>query len=99
MSLAVDRLERKGYARRARDPRDRRRVLLRITEAGVRVREAKSVLDPVRIEQVLGRLSGADRGAALRGLGLLAHASEEYMRSLAERRTTNVERRTTRRSL
>ena len=83
MSLAIDRLERKGYARRARDPRDRRRVLLRITDAGVRVREAQSVLDPVRIEQVLGRLSGVDRDAALRGLRLLAHASDEQMRSLA----------------
>ena len=86
MSLAVDRLERKGYARRARDPRDRRRVLLRVTNAGVRVREAKSVLDPVRIEQVLGRLSGADRDAALRGLQLLARASDEQMRALSTRR-------------
>jgi DNA-binding MarR family transcriptional regulator len=86
MSLAVDRLERKGYARRARDPRDRRRVLLRVTNAGVRVREAKSVLDPVRIEQVLGRLSGADRDAALRGLQLLARASDEHMRALSTRR-------------
>jgi DNA-binding MarR family transcriptional regulator len=83
MSLAIDRLERKCYARRARDPRDRRRVLLRITDAGVRVREAKSVLDPVRVEQVLGRLSGVDRDAALRGLRLLAHAADEHMRSLA----------------
>jgi DNA-binding MarR family transcriptional regulator len=90
MSLAIDRLERTGYARRARDPRDRRRVLLRITDAGVRVREAKSVLDPVRIEQVLGRLSGVDRDAALRGLRLLAHASDEQMRSLAGVRRSSV---------
>jgi len=86
MSLAIDRLERKGYARRARDPGDRRRVLLRITEAGGRVREAKSVLDPVRIEQVLGRLSAADRDAALRGLELLARASDEHMRAASTRR-------------
>src|SRR6185503_11546024 len=84
MSLAVDRLERKGYARRARDPRDRRRVLLRITEAGVRVREAKSVLDPVRIEQVLEQLSHADLEAALRGLELLARASDAHMRAGAK---------------
>jgi hypothetical protein len=61
-------------------------VLLRITEAGGRVREAKSVLDPVRIEQVLGRLSAADRDAALRGLELLARASDEHMRAASTRR-------------
>ena len=115
MSLAADRLERKGYVRRARDPRDRRRVRLRITEAGVRIREAKSVLDPVRVEQLLGRLSSVNRAAALSGLQLLARAADQHMRSLSgvrrssfvvrreeprtskERRTSNAERRTTRR--
>ena len=81
MSLAIDRLERKGYARRDRDPHDGRRVLLRATPAGMRLREAKSVLDPVRVEQVLARLSPADRAAALKGLHLLAQASERHMRS------------------
>ena len=77
MSLAIDRLERRGYARRDRDPADGRRVLLRITPAGLRVREAKSVLDPVRVEQVLAQLSPADREAALRGLQLLARAADD----------------------
>jgi DNA-binding MarR family transcriptional regulator len=81
MSLGIDRLERKGYARRDRDPQDGRRVLLRATPAGIRLREAKSVLDPVRVEQVLARLSPADRAAALKGLQLLARASERHMRS------------------
>ena len=81
MSLAIDRLERKGYARRDRDPRDGRRVLLRATPAGIRLREAKSVLDPVRVEQVLAQLSAADRATALKGLRLLAQASARHMRS------------------
>jgi len=80
MSIAIDRLERKGYARRERDPHDGRRVLLRATAAGMRLREAKSVLDPVRVEQVLAQLSPADRAAALKGLHLLARASEARMR-------------------
>jgi DNA-binding MarR family transcriptional regulator len=80
MSLAIDRLEQKGYVRRERDPRDRRRVLLRVTAEGVRLREAKSVLDPVRVEQVLAQLPSADREAALRGLELLAKASERHMK-------------------
>jgi DNA-binding MarR family transcriptional regulator len=75
MSLAIDRLERRGYVRRDRDPQDGRRVLLRVTPPGVRLREAKSVLDPVRVEQLLARLSPADREAALKGLDLLARAS------------------------
>lgn len=86
MSLAIDRLERRAYVRRDRDPRDRRRVLLRVTPAGVRLREAKSVLDPVRVEQVLAHLSPADREAALRGLDLLARASERHMRASATKR-------------
>ena len=81
MSLAIDRLERRKYVRRERDPKDRRRVLLRVTPAGVQLREAKSVLDPVRVEQVLGQLSPADREAALKGLELLARASERHMRA------------------
>jgi DNA-binding MarR family transcriptional regulator len=87
MSLAIDRLERRAYVRRDRDPRDRRRVLLRVTPDGVRLREAKSVLDPVRVEQVLAHLSPADRDAALRGLDLLARASEKHMKLGAKGRS------------
>jgi DNA-binding MarR family transcriptional regulator len=46
MSLAVDRLERNGYVTRERNEADRRRVHIRLTDAGVRVRRANSVLDP-----------------------------------------------------
>jgi DNA-binding MarR family transcriptional regulator len=81
MSLAIDRLEHKGYVRRRRDARDGRRVLLRITDAGLRLREAKSVLDPARVEQVLAHLSAAEREHALEGLGLLARASAHHMKS------------------
>ena len=85
MSLAIDRLERRGYVRRDRDPQDGRRVLLRVTKAGVRLRDAKSVLDPIRVEQVLNQLSAADRAAALRGLELLARAANDQMRSISRR--------------
>ena len=85
MSLAIDRLERRRYVRRDRDPQDRRRVLLRVTPAGVRLREAKSVLDPMRVEQVLAQLSAADRETALNGLNLLARASERRMRATHRR--------------
>jgi DNA-binding MarR family transcriptional regulator len=76
MSLAVDRLERKGYVARVRDGADRRRVHLRLTAAGVRVRQASSVLEPARVESLVARLTDNDREAAIRGLALLAKAAE-----------------------
>jgi MarR family transcriptional regulator, organic hydroperoxide resistance regulator len=75
MSLALDRLERKGYVARLRDNPDRRRVHVRLTAAGVRMREATSVLDPPRVEELLSRLTGDEREAAVRGLALLAGAA------------------------
>jgi DNA-binding MarR family transcriptional regulator len=76
MSLAVDRLERKGYVARLRDGADRRRVHLRLTAAGVRVRAASSFLEQPRVEALVARLNDADREAAVRGLALLAKAAE-----------------------
>jgi DNA-binding MarR family transcriptional regulator len=79
MSLSIDRLERKGYAVRLKDAKDRRRVHVRLTSAGVRVREASSVLDPQRVADLVSRLSDDDRTRAIEGLGLLARAAEEAM--------------------
>lgn len=76
MSLSVDRLERKGYVVRLRDTADRRRVQLRLTSAGVRIRQESSVLDTSKVEALLARLSSSDRAAAIRGLALLADAGE-----------------------
>jgi DNA-binding MarR family transcriptional regulator len=75
MSLTIDRLERKGYVVRVRDVADRRRVHVRLTSAGVRVREASSVLDPPLVEALVSRLSDDERAAAVRGLALLAGAA------------------------
>jgi DNA-binding MarR family transcriptional regulator len=79
MSLTIDRLERKGYVVRLRDAVDRRRVHLTLTAAGVRVRQASSVLDPPRVEAVVARLSSDERRDAVRGLALLARAAQEHM--------------------
>jgi DNA-binding MarR family transcriptional regulator len=75
MSVAVDRLVRGGYVTREIDPADRRRLRLRLTDAGVRVRGAHSVLDPELVSALLDRLAPGDREAALRGLSLLARAA------------------------
>src|SRR5919202_6620573 len=46
MSVAVDRLVRGGYVTRTVDAADRRRVQLRLSQAGVRIKSASSVLHP-----------------------------------------------------
>ena len=79
MSLTMDRLEKKGYVIRLRDVADRRRVHLRLTSAGVRVREATSVLDASLVEAMVARLSEEDRESAIRGLSLLAQAAQAQM--------------------
>jgi len=83
MSVTIDRLERKGYVSRLRDAADKRRVHLRLTTAGVRVRQASSVLDAARVEALVARLGDDDRDAALKGLELLADAAERQMADYA----------------
>src|SRR5436190_23433424 len=77
MSLSIDRLERKGYVVRLKDAKDRRRVHVRLTSAGVRVREASSVLDAARVEALVARLSEQERARAIEGLALLARAGQD----------------------
>ena len=77
MSLMIDRLERGGFVRRSADARDARRVGLRLTKAGERIKRQQKVLDPDRVAQMLRRLNAKQRKAALEGLQLLARAASE----------------------
>jgi DNA-binding MarR family transcriptional regulator len=86
MSLHVERLVRKGYVTRARDPGDGRRVRLRLTAAGLRVRDAQTVLDPERVQALLACLTPEERTEGLRGLGLLAGAADASVRKASARR-------------
>jgi hypothetical protein len=56
-----------------------------LTSAGVRVREASSVLDVGRVETMVARLSDDDRVRAIEGLALLARAAQEQMHATARR--------------
>ena len=75
-SVAVDRLVRGGYVTRAVDETDRRRVQLRLSEAGARIKSASSVLDPDLVRAMLAQLGDDERADALRGLALLARAAD-----------------------
>ena len=86
MSLHVERLVRRGYVSRLRATEDGRRLKLRITPAGVRVREATSVLDPARVRALLARLSSEQQEAGIRGLALLARAGSEQMEEQSKRK-------------
>jgi DNA-binding MarR family transcriptional regulator len=90
MSIAVERLARNGYVTRLRDPVDGRKVHLRVSPSGMRLREAKSVLDPKRVKALLACLSPAERAEGIRGLALLARAADEAMRRQAA--STNSKR-------
>jgi DNA-binding MarR family transcriptional regulator len=76
MSVAVDRLQKHGYVDRTWDHRDRRRVQLRLTEAGARVRSANSALDPALVEALLARLTAEEQRAAISGLTILARTAD-----------------------
>jgi DNA-binding MarR family transcriptional regulator len=71
---------------RERAIEDGRRLKLRITPSGVRLREAKSVLDPARVRALLARLSPAQRKEGIHGLALLARAGSEQMEAQSKRK-------------
>lgn len=80
MSLSIDRLVRQGYVIREKDQKDGRRVSLRLTSDGVRIKQAQTVLEPERVSSMLSCLTIKERAEAIRGLGLLARAAQEQMR-------------------
>lgn len=84
MSLTLTRLEQAGVIRRDRDPADRRVVNVRLTDAGARLRDAHTSLDPDRVDRMLAQLPPARRAEALRGLALLADAADALVRRSRE---------------
>ncbi len=86
MSLQISKLEELGYVRRLRDSADGRRIGVRLTLMGTRVREQNSVLDPDLAHEMLSSISHDDRETALRGLELLSDAAERLMQKRQARR-------------
>lgn len=83
MSLSIEKLVRRRYVLRSRDPKDGRRVALLLSPAGARIRSEKSVLEPGRVQGMLERLAPRDRSRAIEGLALLAQAAQKFMAETA----------------
>lgn len=76
MTEAIDHLEALGLVERRRVGR---RVLLRITPAGIEQMQSTSVLDAERLDALVAHLPRRQREAAVRGIELLASAARELM--------------------
>lgn len=81
MSLMIDRLQRGGYVKRTENPDDRRRVDVRLTANGVRVKEQQKVLEPELVQMLLARLRPEQLETALCGMELLAKVAMEMIES------------------
>ena len=80
LSAAISKLEKLGYVERGQEVKDRRMVMLRLTQKGAAARAATSVLDYDRVAAILSMLSKKDKTLALTGLEILANASRDFMR-------------------
>jgi DNA-binding MarR family transcriptional regulator len=76
ISLQLNRLIGLRLIARTRDAADRRRALLRLTAAGTRVRDARSLLDPACVQALLQRLPPAEREQAVTGIESLGRVAQ-----------------------
>jgi len=75
LSASLKRLEGLGYLQKISNPGDRRSFSLQLTKQGIEAMSGTSVLDPVRVSQMLILLKPRQRKQALHGLQILAEAS------------------------
>lgn len=76
VSEIVDHLERDRLLERIRDPRDRRRVLVWLSDLGQEVlAESREVLSRDLLEHAMRQLQPAERAGLLRGMHALVNAS------------------------
>ena len=93
-SLQLNQLTRLRLVVRERDSVDARRVQLRLTDPGAQVRRLRSLLDPDRVREALGRLAPPEQEMVAAGLRLLARGAGELPEAPQETKRTS---RTTRR--
>ena len=75
-SVLVKDLERRGFLRRARNPRNERELAIALTDLGAARVAADTVLDPTGLGTALAALGAEERQTMLAGLQHLVQASE-----------------------
>lgn len=77
VSEIVEHLERDGWLERMRDPADKRRALVWLSEAGLaELSREREVLSRELVAQAMARMTAAERRALLRGMTALVRAHE-----------------------
>jgi DNA-binding MarR family transcriptional regulator len=87
VSIQLARLVRLRLVLREADPGDGRRVRIRLSEAGDRMRNLRSLLDPERVRAALARLTEPEREAAIAGIRALATAAVPLPENAISRRS------------
>lgn len=80
MSITVARLVKRGYIISEQDKKDARRVSLRLTLAGARVKEQNTILDPELVGQMFRLMTVRECEAALQGIECLAKFARILLR-------------------
>jgi MarR family transcriptional regulator, organic hydroperoxide resistance regulator len=80
MSIQVARLVRGGYITRSRDKSDGRCVGLTLTEAGARVQEQNTVLEPEMVREMFRLMSAGEVETALQGVECIAKYARILLR-------------------
>jgi len=79
VSEIVEHLERDGWLERMRDPRDKRRTLVWLSEQGLTLLEQeREVLSSELLAKAMARMLPADRAALLRGMQALILANDPH---------------------
>jgi DNA-binding MarR family transcriptional regulator len=87
VSHAIRRLVKAGLVERRRDPRDRRRVELRLTEAGEKIKRWPTLVDEQLVREVIRRIALFERYGVTRFLARAAEAAAGRDRWLEARDT------------
>jgi DNA-binding MarR family transcriptional regulator len=78
VSEIVEHLERDGWLERMRDPADKRRSLIWLSDAGLeKLERDREVLSRERLAEAMARMTTAERRALLRGMRALVRAQED----------------------
>jgi len=86
VSLQVARLIALRLVIRTQDPVDARRALLRLTPAGARLRDSRTLLDPGAVEALLLTLSVGERDRAVAGIESLGRAAQRLAAASSTRK-------------